>query len=437
MSTTRVSMLDEAGDRDAPLGSRPWAVWLARQAKLRRSEVERGTALLRDLLADFDKYEAWRVLGHATRHEAIVALGLEGHDTPAAGRVVDQHLLGEPRRGARPPRVTTDAHETMPLDMVAEADRYRVAEKKLWRIRSILETDLRVAADYLDEIERHEAWRAFKCASMADFVEQRLPRLDEAIVDAIRRRLSPPASVPTDEETDKLLADAARVSEEAGVEIARLRQELDAEHREPAPALPRVVNLHRDELGDAVYVGRASPRRGLPESPFGNPYKEGRDGTRDEVIEKYRSWLLARPDLLDRLRDLRGRRLACWCKPAACHGDALAALVDADEVLDDVGAAGAAVEAVDGRLRLSPPSAVDAALRARVAAHKPGILALLKSRRPAARDRRGDHETPEEARSRQAAAVERLRLDRQAFVEEARRAGVYRDLAAGSGESVP
>jgi hypothetical protein len=211
--------------------------------------------------------------------------------------------------------------------------------------------------------------------------------------------------------------------------------------------MTRVLNLHRDELGDCVYVGRASPWRGLPESPFGNPFKEGRDGTRAKVIEKYRSWLLGRPEILQRLFELRGRRLACWCKPKACHGDVLIELVVADETLDALAAAGVAVEAVDGRLRLSPPSAVAEALRARVAAHKPGMLALLKSGRPCrhfasgeisrSKDRRGDDETQEEARSRQAAAVERLRLDRQAFVEEARRAGVYRDLAADSGESVP
>lgn len=146
----------------------------------------------------------------------------------------------------------------------------------------------------------------------------------------------------------------------------------------------RVVNLRHVELGDAVYVGRASPRRGLAESAFGNPFKIGPDGTRAEVIEKYRSWLLGSQELLLRLPELRGRRLACWCKPLPCHGDVLAELVDADEVLDDLAAAGVAVEAVDGRLRLSPRSAVDAALQARVAAHKAGILSLLATRPDAA-----------------------------------------------------
>lgn len=53
---------------------------------------------------------------------------------------------------------------------------------------------------------------------------------------------------------------------------------------------------------------------------------------------------------------------------------------NAEKILADLAAAGVAVEAVDGRLRLSPPSAVDAVLRGRVAAHKAAILATLAAR---------------------------------------------------------
>ncbi len=57
----------------------------------------------------------------------------------------------------------------------------------------------------------------------------------------------------------------------------------------------------------------------------------------------------------------------------------------ANEVLIALEAAGVAVEAVDGRLRLSPASAVGAALKARVIAHKPEILTLVSSQPEAAR----------------------------------------------------
>lgn len=171
----------------------------------------------------------------------------------------------------------------------------------------------------------------------------------------------------------------------------------------PAPP-PRVTNLHREELGDAFYVGRASPRRGLAGSAFGNPYVVGRDGTREQVIELYRRWLLGRPELLDRLLELRGRRLACWCRPEPCHAEVLAELVDADELLDELKAAGVTVEARGARLRLSPASRVSEALQARVAALKTATLSLLAARS-------GGRESAKEFHSRLVAEVaETLRV---------------------------
>ena len=65
-----------------------------------------------------------------------------------------------------------------------------------------------------------------------------------------------------------------------------------------------------------VYIGRGSP--------FGNPFRIGKDGTRDEVIKKYREWFYKRltdPWFSDKVHSLKGKVLACWCKPDVCHGD--------------------------------------------------------------------------------------------------------------------
>jgi transcriptional regulator with XRE-family HTH domain len=89
-----------------------------------------------------------------------------------------------------------------------------------------------------------------------------------------------------------------------------------------APA-GRVVNVSSGEPYD-VYIGRANPRKGLKQSIWRNPFKEGRDGTREEVIERFERHLLKeRPDLLERLPELKGKVLACWCAPEPCHGDVL------------------------------------------------------------------------------------------------------------------
>jgi len=65
-----------------------------------------------------------------------------------------------------------------------------------------------------------------------------------------------------------------------------------------------------------IYIGRGSP--------FGNPYIEGKDGTRKEVIEKYRDWFYKRinkkPRFKRAVEALRGRRIGCYCVPKPCHG---------------------------------------------------------------------------------------------------------------------
>ena len=86
-----------------------------------------------------------------------------------------------------------------------------------------------------------------------------------------------------------------------------------------------VVNLRRDRYH--VFIGRGSV--------WGNPFHIGQDGTRAEVIEKYREWLMNQPKLLEQIPSLRGRTLGCYCKPLACHGDVLAELADASSRTDN------------------------------------------------------------------------------------------------------
>jgi len=75
----------------------------------------------------------------------------------------------------------------------------------------------------------------------------------------------------------------------------------------------RVVNRSRDKYD--VKIDRSSK--------WGNPFRIGPDGDRDEVCDKYEARLLKRVDLLRSLEELRGKRLGCWCKPLRCHGDTL------------------------------------------------------------------------------------------------------------------
>lgn len=83
----------------------------------------------------------------------------------------------------------------------------------------------------------------------------------------------------------------------------------------------RVVHVRGDDSYD-VYIGRPGP--------WGNPFMIGRDGTRAEVIEKYRAHLMANPHLIEEAKvQLRDKVLGCWCAPLPCHGDVLVEIANA------------------------------------------------------------------------------------------------------------
>jgi len=69
-----------------------------------------------------------------------------------------------------------------------------------------------------------------------------------------------------------------------------------------------------------VYIGRPSR--------WGNPFRIGEDGTRQEVILQYRAWLWkeirAGSITTADLASLHGKRLGCYCAPLPCHGHVLA-----------------------------------------------------------------------------------------------------------------
>jgi hypothetical protein len=85
-----------------------------------------------------------------------------------------------------------------------------------------------------------------------------------------------------------------------------------------------INNLKVDSYG--VYIGRGSV--------LGNPFIIGKDGNREEVIEKYRKYLwvemVKRDTIWNELIRLYGiwkekghLSLGCYCFPKACHGQVI------------------------------------------------------------------------------------------------------------------
>ena len=85
------------------------------------------------------------------------------------------------------------------------------------------------------------------------------------------------------------------------------------------PDLRRQLERGGEDAG-VVRIDRRSRR--------GNIHVIGRDGTRAEVIARYRAdlWRRIRAGeiALEDLADLRTKTLPFWCRPLPCHGDMLA-----------------------------------------------------------------------------------------------------------------
>jgi hypothetical protein len=84
--------------------------------------------------------------------------------------------------------------------------------------------------------------------------------------------------------------------------------------------MPHPLVVHCKKSKYDVYCGRPSI--------WGNPFEIGKDGNRKEVIAKFKKYLLANDELVDKLPELRGKILGCWCAPKSCHCDILADLAN-------------------------------------------------------------------------------------------------------------
>ena len=107
-----------------------------------------------------------------------------------------------------------------------------------------------------------------------------------------------------------------------------------------------VVNLNHEEYD--IYIGRRGKGKN---GYYGNPIEFGErclvcgevhqdtEQGRLDLLDCYKRWFWNRvnkePVFRQKVRDLRGYRLGCFCKPKPCHGDVIKAWLDAGLPLRD------------------------------------------------------------------------------------------------------
>lgn len=78
-----------------------------------------------------------------------------------------------------------------------------------------------------------------------------------------------------------------------------------------------------DKEGLSVYIDRSSN--------FGNPFLLDKDGSRNEVCDKYEKYYLPHKlSILRNLISLKGKVLVCHCYPERCHGESLIKFANKD-----------------------------------------------------------------------------------------------------------
>ena len=108
-----------------------------------------------------------------------------------------------------------------------------------------------------------------------------------------------------------------------------------------APTRGWFTTWDKDPAGGGLYVGRRyrdSAGRVFPESQFANPYRLSSCSSRQDCLDKFKSYLYARRDFPEVLRQLAGRELVCHCAPElGCHVDVLIEAFSSQVVVPSIG----------------------------------------------------------------------------------------------------
>lgn len=85
------------------------------------------------------------------------------------------------------------------------------------------------------------------------------------------------------------------------------------------PHFTTVVNIKNSSYDQ--YIGRAGHGQ---DGYFGNPYRLNAEMNPGDTLNRYRKYFYDRlkndPEFKDKVLNLKGKVLGCFCKPNECHG---------------------------------------------------------------------------------------------------------------------
>jgi hypothetical protein len=135
------------------------------------------------------------------------------------------------------------------------------------------------------------------------------------------------SSVETSRCTHAIIVDDGKTFPEEERKLASMNAKIRRVH----VCITRVINIKSrtdvpsGDTAEYAYIGRGSY--------WGNPYPIGEDGdTREDVINKFKFDFerdIFPTKRKEKVFELMGKTLGCFCKPEACHGDVLADFLNA------------------------------------------------------------------------------------------------------------
>jgi len=227
------------------------------------------------------------------------------------------------------------------------------------------------------DLDRRKGWKALGYRSFTACCMEEFPELHERTIrkqlhaaqveEALKRELGPEGpkkigdipekhlrplvSVKNDDET--LVAAYTKAQQIAKDEnqgrlteaiVTRAVEAVRPEHEWSESELERksiveaggtvVANMHQSTDRALLYWAKTTNRfvRIDRNSDWGNPFEMPADGDRDTVCDSYEIFFPRKFSLHNRLDELQGKVLGCWCYPNRCHGDYLAAKLEADSL---------------------------------------------------------------------------------------------------------